>query len=66
MTNLVHNKKVLLGVVRKRLMCGNKCNCACGSWCSMFPIYQLLAWSMTALAEGRFPSSRHSVLGLPT
>eukprot|EP00971_Amphidinium_carterae_P152199 3016775-Amphidinium_carterae.1 len=51
MTNLVHNKKVLLGVVRKRLMCGNKCNCACGTWCSMFPIYQFLAWSMTALAE---------------
>eukprot|EP00971_Amphidinium_carterae_P031284 616104-Amphidinium_carterae.1 len=64
MTNLVHNTKVLLGVVRKRMCCGSKANCVCGTWCTMYPIYLFLAWSMEALAKGKFPCSRHCCWGV--
>eukprot|EP00971_Amphidinium_carterae_P231711 4598507-Amphidinium_carterae.1 len=61
LTNLVHDTKVLLGVVRKRVLCGHKTNCPCGSWCTMYPIFCFLHWTVSALAAGRFPSQRHSV-----
>eukprot|EP00959_Pyramimonas_sp_CCMP1952_P239841 5012118-Pyramimonas_sp.AAC.1 len=35
------------------------CDCGCSHWCSMYPVYQAMRWSLGALAPGHFPSVRH-------
>ena len=35
------------------------CVCGCKGWCTLYPVYVKLAWSLGALAKGRMPSERH-------
>ena len=35
------------------------CQCGCKGWCSLWPLWQFLRWSVEALAAGRHPTSRH-------
>eukprot|EP00969_Alexandrium_andersonii_P195322 8629458-Alexandrium_andersonii.AAC.1 len=35
------------------------CRCGCRGWCSMWPAFQALKWSIVAMREGRHPSCRH-------
>eukprot|EP00969_Alexandrium_andersonii_P172900 7643099-Alexandrium_andersonii.AAC.1 len=48
-------KRHLLAVYRKTELC----QCGCHHWCSLFVLHAWLAWSLTALAEGAWPSTRH-------
>ena len=53
--NMLSGVRHLCAIVRKRVAC----KCGCRGWCASFPVYQWLSWSLRALAEGVFPSSRH-------
>lgn len=49
---------------KRRLLCfavrkSDFCTCGCGGWCTLFPLYQFLAWSLAALASGIAPHQRH-------
>ena len=35
------------------------CKCGCRGWCSHYPIMLVIAWSMRALIQGRYPSAMH-------
>ena len=35
------------------------CRCGCGGYCSMHAIFTAFAWSMAALAAGRWPDCKH-------
>ena len=35
------------------------CHCGCSYWCSLFPIYVALHWSLKALVSGLMPDRRH-------
>ena len=59
MTNLLSQKKHILCILRKRLLCGLKASCGCKGWCFLWPVWKFLHWSLQALAEGRWPSARH-------
>ena len=48
-------KRHLLFVLRK----SESCDCGCRSWCSLFPIWAALKWSMSALLTGKHPAARH-------
>eukprot|EP00971_Amphidinium_carterae_P219933 4365928-Amphidinium_carterae.1 len=61
MINLLTSRKHLLGAVRKRLLCGTKTNCGCGGWCSYFPMFHFLAWSLRGLRDGTYPMEPHSM-----
>ena len=45
----------LCAVMRKSQMC----RCGCCGWCSIWELMSFLDWSLSALAKGRLPSSRH-------
>lgn len=51
----VTGKRHLLSALRKKLMCV----CGCRGWCTFFGLFSWLAWSVAAMAEGTFPSTRH-------
>lgn len=53
--NVITNRRHLFAAVRKR----HVCNCGCRGWCTLFPIYQMIAWSLRALAAGEYPATRH-------
>ena len=53
--NLVSGKRHLTAILRKRLMC----RCGCKGWCSMWPLFHFLHWSLSSLASGVFPARRH-------
>eukprot|EP00959_Pyramimonas_sp_CCMP1952_P078521 1641019-Pyramimonas_sp.AAC.2 len=38
------------------------CNCGCSHWCSMYPIYIAIAWSLRSLVDGVFPDKRHDAM----
>jgi hypothetical protein len=42
-------------VLRRR----HVCRCGCRGWCSYFPIFQWLQWSIMCISTGIFPTSRH-------
>ena len=48
-------KRHLLVVLRK----SEVCSCGCRGWCSLFPMWQMVAWSLEHLLEGVHPSVRH-------
>ena len=35
------------------------CNCGCSGWCTLFPLYRVIEWSLAALLLGRYPGRRH-------
>ena len=43
--------RVCIGVLRKKLMC----KCGCRGWCTLYPIFRWLAWSLKSIALGLFP-----------
>lgn len=49
--NLATGKRHLNAVLRK----SSTCKCGCRGWCSVAAIWRFLAWSLEALAGGRFP-----------
>jgi hypothetical protein len=53
--NLISWRRHLVAVVRKSEMC----SCSCRKWCTLWPIFHWLAWSLRALAEGLAPATRH-------
>ena len=53
--NQITGKRILFCVVRKKILC----SCGCKGWCSMYPVLAFIRWSLEALANGRFPPSRH-------
>ena len=42
------------------------CNCGCSGWCSLFPMYTMLAWSFKSLLDGYWPRKRHDDKAWPT
>ena len=45
----------LLAVLRHSEMC----TCGCKGWCSMHPIWSMIAWSLEHMLEGKHPDTRH-------
>ena len=35
------------------------CDCGCGGWCTLYPLYVAVAWSMLCALRGKKPSKRH-------
>lgn len=48
-------KRHMLAVVRK----SEVCNCGCKGWCTLFPVWQALAWSFKHMLTGTHPQRRH-------
>ena len=53
--SLATNKRHLLCLVRKKLVC----KCGCRGWCTFWPVLAWLKWCCEALAEGVYPRTRH-------
>ena len=60
MTNLLTGRKHVIAVLRKRLLCGHKAGCGCKGWCSLFPLWLFLKWSLDALNSGLYLTARHN------
>ena len=58
---LLTNRRWLLMAIRK----SDTCKCGCRGWCSLHPLFSVLAWSSVALAEGAHPWDRHDARGYP-
>ena len=52
---LFSKKRHLLAVIRKSELC----KCGCHGLCSMRPLFDVIAWSVSAMAAGKHPSARH-------
>eukprot|EP00971_Amphidinium_carterae_P132342 2621267-Amphidinium_carterae.1 len=63
MTNLLTGVKHCIACLRKKLLCGARCACACSGWCTLNCLFSFLLWSIETLASGSYPDHRHS-LGL--
>lgn len=48
-------KRHLVAVLRK----SHLCRCGCRGWCSLYPIFSVIRWSVAALASGMWPSAPH-------
>lgn len=35
------------------------CSCGCSHWCSLYPVYSFIAWSLRSLLSGVYPEARH-------
>eukprot|EP00969_Alexandrium_andersonii_P094284 4166027-Alexandrium_andersonii.AAC.1 len=55
MTNQVTERRHLIGLIRKRIVCA----CGCRGWCTWHPLLCFLKWSIAAMAAGVFPQTRH-------
>ena len=53
--NLFTNKRHLCVILRR----SDYCRCGCRGWCTLYPIFECLAWSFKTLAEGKWPQQRH-------
>ena len=53
--NLISQRRYLVAVLRKRLLC----KCGCKGWCTLYPFFALMRWSFDALARGVWPAERH-------
>lgn len=49
-------KRHLVAVLRRSQMC----KCGCRGWCSLFPIFSMMKWSIDCLASGLWPSRPHA------
>ena len=58
--NLQTGVRHLLAGLRRTEMC----KCGCRGWCTLHPIFSVLAWSFKALCEGTFPAARHDAAPL--
>lgn len=55
MVCLLTMKRWLLVALRK----SEACTCGCRSWCSLYPMFNMLSWSITAMSRGVFPNTGH-------
>ena len=55
MYNLLTLHRHLVVVLRKSCLC----KCGCGGWCSLWPVFDFIRWSMAAAAKGLHPEARH-------
>ena len=55
LVNLVTQRRYLAVALRKRICC----KCGCKGWCTFHAVFEWLAWSVRALAVGRYPLQRH-------
>ena len=51
---LIGNRHLVV-LLRKREMC----QCGCRGWCSLFPVFLFLKWSLAAMKAGVHPHARH-------
>ena len=58
---LITGRRWLLVALRKSEMCG----CGCRGWCTLWPVYRAVAWSLRALAKGKYMSLSHDGQELP-
>ena len=52
---LLSGRRFLISTIRKR----NVCRCGCAGWCTWSVLFSIASWSLSALAEGKWPSKRH-------
>ena len=52
---LYSKQRHFIFVMRK----SESCLCGCKSWCSCFPVWDAIRWSLEALLAGVYPSHRH-------
>ena len=52
--SLPTRRRHLVAVVRAQELC----SCGCRGWCTVYPIWLMLAWSMEAVQTGRWPTTR--------
>ena len=53
--NVATNKRYLVGLVRKRLVC----DCGCRGWCTYSEVMRFLHWAFACMAAKRHPMERH-------
>ena len=53
--NLITGTRHLSVILRKSDLCA----CGCRGWCTLYTVFQFLAWSFISLAAGKFPTTRH-------
>jgi hypothetical protein len=54
--NVLTGERFLFAVVRKR----NICRCGCKGWCTYHVVFEVAAWSLSALAKKEWPHERHT------
>ena len=59
--NLLTRRRHLVAVVRKSIMC----RCGCRGWCTLWPIFNFVAWSFQAMATNTFPNAPCAMLEWP-
>ena len=52
---MLSEKRHLIAVIRKSEMCA----CGCRGWCSLYPLWSSVSWSLSALVDGVYPQQRH-------
>lgn len=52
---MLSGQRHLVAVLRRCELC----SCGCRGWCSLHPLFRMLAWSFSAMLDGRWPSARH-------
>ena len=52
---LPSQRRHLVFAVRKLDLCA----CGCGGWCTLHPLFRLVAWSLSMLISGLYPRARH-------
>ena len=57
--NVLIRGRYLVAAVQKKLLCPYGCR----GWCTFFPLFEMLRWSCSAIAEGMHPSGRHDGKG---
>ena len=52
----ISERRHLVASIRKK----DICKCGCHGYCTLFQVFSVLRWSMSAAASGQFPSCRHN------
>ena len=52
---LVSRRRHLCFAVRK----SSFCDCGCSGWCTLYPLFAMLHWSLSSLRLGAYPARRH-------
>ena len=53
--DLLTQRRFLFGTLRKRHLC----RCGCKGWCTYYVVHLIAAWSVEAMAAGKWPAQRH-------
>lgn len=52
--NLINERRHLICCLKKNTLC----KCGCKGWCSLSPMFTMLAWSFKAMVDGLYPEQR--------